>query len=208
MANGIVYSITPVPAGQQPTTGQVQQDETGDIFNFSDPNFPNTGLSVNSICSFTLSTSPKGTTIASSLAALTMNPPQVINTSVSENITAILGDVITITKGAVLTGNVTINGGKVIVDQSAQIQGSVNVTADGIIVARGGGQVNGNSIGINSGGSMKVINGGSVTGNSIGINQGGRMIIGNSNGPGTITGPISITGIRDISVTPDSSIIG
>jgi hypothetical protein len=186
-------------------SGQVQQDETGETFPFSGQDL--TGLSVNSIVSFTLNTDRDDNTTASMLTLLTMNPPQTIKDSVSENITAVLGDVITITKGATLSGSVTINGGKVIVDPNSSISGGVTVNG-GIIVARGG-QVGGGMININNGGSIKAVGGGSISGNGIVINQGGRMIAGNSNGTGiiaTATGTtISIQGIRRITVADDGT---
>ena len=132
---------------------------------------------------------------------------QTISSSSSNPITANVGDIYTITGAStVVSGAITINGGKVIVDQNAQISPPtpVNVTADGIIVARGGGQVTGGVV-INTGGSMKVVKNGQVTG-TVGINQGGRMLVGNGDGPGTINGSISITGIRDITVNPNSTI--
>ncbi|HXD92308.1 MAG TPA: hypothetical protein VNX01_03805 [Bacteroidia bacterium] len=209
MATGIVYSIDPAPVGANPTSGQVQQDETGDIFQFTDPNFPNTGLALNAQCTFDIVTSPKDPTLsyATNLQPLVLSPPQSITGPYTGNITANVGDVYTIsTAAAVVTGNVTINGGKVIVDQNAQINGSINVSGDGIMVARGGGQVKGGVV-MSSGGSLKVVNKGKVTGN-ISVSQAGRMIVGNANGPGFITGTVDIQKIRAFDITAGSSITG
>ncbi len=207
LATGTVYSITPVPAGQQATTGQVQQDETGDIFNFSDPGFPTSGLTLNSSCSFTLTPSPKDDTvfIASGLGPAPVPRLQDITASVTQDITAQLGDVITIKNSAVLTGTVTINGGKVVVDQNATISGAINVNSNGIVVAKGGGTISG-GIAISTGGNMKVVNQGNVTG-SIVANGAGVIIVGNKNGPGFITGNIDVSGgLRAMRVSVASTI--
>jgi hypothetical protein len=209
MATGIVLSID--PSG---TTGQVQVDETGETIAFNDANFPNTGLTAtapNNSCTFDIDLVPqtnRGSVAQYYATNMQVAPPprnQSITSAVTQDITALVGDIITIsTAAAVVTGNITINGGKVIVDQDAQITGNVTVNSDGIFVARNKGKIMG-SIGINSGGSLKVVNKGKIVGN-IGISQGGRMIIGNQNGGGIVTGAISIASIRSVSITADSTI--
>jgi hypothetical protein len=209
MATGIVFVVGQNADGTPATFGKVQQDETGDIFGFQDPNFPNTGLVAGNACTFDLITDPNDptSTIATNLQPLVLAPPQNITGPYTGNITANVGDVYTIsTAAAVVTGNVTINGGKVIVDQNAQINGAVNVSADGIIVARGGGQVKG-GVTMSTGGSLKVVNKGKITGN-ITMSQAGRMIVGNANGPGFITGTVDIQKIRAFDITAGSSITG
>jgi hypothetical protein len=207
MATGIVLSLTPAPGGAPSTSGQVQQDETGDIFNFQDTNFPNTGLKLNGSCTFDLIQSPKDPTsfYATNLAVAPAPRLQTINGPTGD-ITALVGDVITITSSAaVVNGTITISGGKVVIDQNATVNGPVNVNADGIIVAKGGGSITGN-IGMSTGGSLKVVKNGSITGNVI-ASQAGRIIVGNQNGPGFITGTLDIQGLRDLRVTPDSKIV-
>lgn len=210
MAIGIIYSITPAPSGSPSTSGQVQQDETGDIFNFLDPNFPNAGLKLNDSCTFDLAQSPKDPTvyIASNLQVLVLAAPKNIIAPYTGNITANVGDVYTISgAAAIVTGDIIINGGKVIVEQSAQVNGAKihQITMDGVFVTRKGGQVNGN-ININTGGNLKVINKGNVVGN-INVNQAGRIMVGNQNGPGFVTGTLDIQGLRVMQVTPDSKIV-
>jgi hypothetical protein len=207
MATGIVYSINQDSSGLPPTTGQVQQDETGEIFTFSDRNFSNLGLKVNDPCTFDLFLSISGTYTAENLQPFVASPPQNITGPYTGDITANVGDVYTISSAAaVVTGNITINGGKVIVDQNAQVNGTVNVSADGIIIARGGGQVKG-GVTMSTGGSLKVVNKGKITGN-ITMSQAGRMIVGNANGPGFITGTVDIQKIRRFDITAGSSITG
>ena len=77
------------------------------------------------------------------------------------------------------------------------------------MVVKGGGQVTGNGgVVINSGGNLKVVGGGVVGNGSVIINGAGRMIVGNADGPGLVSGAISITGIRGIKVADNSSITG
>ena len=208
MATGIVYSISPAPVGVNPASGQVQQDETGEIFNFSDPNFPNTGLAVNSPCTFDIVLNIKShLSEATNLQPLVLAPPQNITGPYTGDITANVGDIYTISSAAaIVTGNVTINGGKVIVEQNAQVNGAVNVSSDGIIVARGGGQVKG-GVTMSTGGSLKVVNKGKING-SVTMSQAGRMIVGNDNGPGFIAGTVDIQSIRRFDITAGSSITG
>jgi hypothetical protein len=209
MATGIVFVVGQNPDGTPATFGKVQQDETGDIFLFQDPNFLNTGLVAGNACTFDLITDPNDptSTIATNLQPLVLAPPQNITGPYTGNITANVGDVYTISSAAaVVTGNITINGGKVIVDQNAQVNGAVNVSADGIIVARGGGQVKG-GVTMSTGGSLKVVNKGKITG-SVTMSQAGRMIVGNANGPGFITGTVDIQKIRRFDITAGSSITG
>lgn len=211
MATGIVLSID--PSG---TTGQVQVDETGETLPFNDPNFPNTGLTATAptnACTFDILEEPVSPTSLSVILYYATNmqiAPVVNNVSISGSsgaITANVGDIYTISSAAaIVTGAVTINGGKVIVDQNATINGAVTIGADGILVARGKGKVNGAII-VNTGGSMKVVNNGHVAGTVV-ASQAGRMIIGNDNGPGSITGTITIQKIRSFIVTAGSTITG
>jgi hypothetical protein len=209
MATGTVLVVGQNADGSPAPFGKVKQDETGDVFAFQDPNFLNTGLVVGSPCTFDLIPDPNnpGLSIAQNLQLLVLAPPQNITGPYTGNITANVGDVYTISSAAaIVTGNVTINGGKVIVDQNAQINGVVNVSADGIIVARGGGQVKG-GVTMSTGGSLKVVNKGKITGN-ITMSQAGRMIVGNENGPGFINGTVDIQRIRAFDITAGSSITG
>jgi hypothetical protein len=209
MATGVIIRIGVNPDGTEGTFGKLQQDETLDVFPFQDPNFLNTGLIIGSPCTFDLITDPNDPTayIAVNLQPLVLAAPQNITGPYTGNITANVGDVYTISSAAaIVTGNVTINGGKVIVEQNAQLNGAVNVSGDGIIVARGGGQVKG-GVTMSSGGSLKVVNKGKITG-SITMSQAGRMIVGNDNGPGFIAGTVDIVKIRRFDITAGSSITG
>ncbi|MFI5140842.1 MAG: hypothetical protein ACHQII_00675 [Bacteroidia bacterium] len=209
MATGTVLAIGQTTDGSPPTFGKVQQDETLDIFGFQDSNFPNTKLVVGSHCTFDLVPYPADPTalIATNLQPLILAAPQNITGPYTGDITANVGDVYTISSAAaIVNGNVTINGGKVIVEQNAQLNGAVNVSADGIMVARGGGQVKG-GVTMSTGGSLKVVNKGKITGN-ITMSQAGRMIVGNDNGPGFITGTVDIQKIRRFDITAGSSITG
>ncbi len=211
MATGIVLSVDPIG-----TTGQVQVDETGETLPFNDPNFPSSGLSAtapNNAALFAIDAAADQETAQYYATGLKQAPPVnkvSISSSSSANVTANVGDVITISgSGTIVSGDININGGKIIIDQAqvSPTSGVVNVTADGIIVARNGGQVTNGNININTGGSMKVVNNGQVTGTVV-ISQAGRMIVGNANGPGIITGTIDIKGIRAIDISGGSVITG
>jgi hypothetical protein len=209
MATGTVFVVGQNADGSPSTFGKVKQDETEDIFGFQDKNFPNTNLVAGNPCTFDLITDPNDSTstIATNLQPLVVIPPKNITGPYTGNITANVGDVYTIsTANGVVTGDITINGGKVIVEQNALINGAVNVNADGIIVARGGGQIKGGVI-MSTGGNLKVVNKGQIKGN-ITMSQAGRMIVGNANGPGFITGTVDIQKIRRFDITAGSSITG
>ena len=204
MATGIVLSID--AAGD---TGSVQVDETNEILPFRDSAFPSSGLAVNSPCTFTVETDPANPKLfyATNLKGLAVPvpPPTTITGPFTGDVTVNAGEVATITgAAAIVNGNLILNGGKIIVEQNAQVTGTLHTITDGILVVRKGGQIKG-SVGIESGGSLKVVNKGQVKGN-IAINQAGRVIIGNENGPGFINGTIDIFRIRKFSVTIDSKI--
>lgn len=194
--------------------GTVTVDETDEIMPVVDRNFTSANFSIGQEVTFTITTDDNGNSIASGVQVAPTGQNVTITTSSSNPITANMGDVYTIKgKGTVVSGNISINGGKVIVDQNAVIQpaaGAGITVSGGVMVARGSGQVTGTVININQGGSLKAVNGGSITNSNISINQGGRMIAGNANGPGTIAGTISITGVRGVRVAEDgtSSITG
>jgi hypothetical protein len=210
MATGIVKTITPTgDPNIQPTTGTVEADETGEIISFEDPNFPATGLIEGDVCTFDVNMVPARdgtlTPIAINLAKVTVVESPITGPFTGD-ITANAGQTFLIKSAAgVVTGNININGGKVIVADSAQINGNVSVN-DGVFVARKSGGVKG-SILINGGGSLKVVNGGVIKGN-INITAGARLIIGNDNGGGTINGSLSIQKIRKIDITSTSKING
>lgn len=202
MATGIVKTIT------SPTQGTVEVDETGEILNFEDENFSTTGLREGSACTFDLRTvqGRDGSiiTLASNLQAVTVVESPITG-AYTGDITANVGQTYLIKSASgVVTGNININGGKVIVADSAQITGDVTVNNDGTFVARKNGVIKG-SILVNSGGNLKVVNGGLVKGN-INVTAGGRLIVGNDNGGGTINGSVSIQKIRKIEITNNSKI--
>jgi len=188
-------------------------DETDDVLNVTDPTFTSPTYTVGEWVSFTINTDDNGVSTISGVSALaTTGPIPPITGNYTADIVALPGQVYTITgAGTIASGNLTINGGKVIVEKNAQVTpptGSTIAVNGGIMVARGGGKITGNAIGINAGGSMKAVNGGSVTGNSIGVNNGGRMIAGNKNGAGTIAttpGTLTIQGIRALRVANDGT---
>jgi len=211
MATGFVLDIDATSGN----SGHVQVDETLEILYFKDGNFPTTGLKVKDKCTFDIlqnvpNIDPNGPTdMATNLQPLVVPspPPTNITGPYKGDLTANVGDVITVTgTSAVVAGNIIINGGKVIVEQGAQVNATAShqISKDGVFVARKGGQVNGN-ININTGGNLKVINKGNVVGN-INVNQAGRIMIGNQNGPGFVTGTLDIQGMRGMQVTPDSKI--
>ncbi|HTA61611.1 MAG TPA: hypothetical protein VK835_04115 [Bacteroidia bacterium] len=203
---GTIYSYVVNPDGSPSTTGQVQQDSTdpttpGPIYPFNDNNFPSLNLEDGEKCFFDLTDK----NVAINLRAFTNT--QTITGPYTGDLVANSGDVITIkTAAAVINGSITINGGQVNLNNNASIaKGTpVNVNANGVLVARTGGQVNGGVI-MNSGGSLKVVNGGKVLGGVV-ANSGNRLQVGNKKGPGSISGTLSITGIQDFNMTSGSSI--
>jgi hypothetical protein len=207
MTQGIVLSINP-----DGISGVVQVDETMENLNFRDTNFPNTGITnqaPNNACMFDVLPDPQsrisGVYYATHLATVPVGQPSTINGPWNKDVVANAGDVITITgAAAVVTGNLISTGGKIIVEQGANVTGNAHQVNGGVFVARKGGTVNG-PIGVNQGGNLKVVNKGTLNGN-ITVNQAGRMIVGNDNGPGFVKGSLTISGLRDMQVTPDSQI--
>ncbi|HXB40775.1 MAG TPA: hypothetical protein VNZ49_09550 [Bacteroidia bacterium] len=205
MATGIVLDFT----SDLHNAGHVKVDETGEILPYSDRNFPNTGLNLNDPCTFDIFPDPMnpGSYVATNLQKIGVVPPTNITQPFNGNVTSNPGDVITISgAAAVVTGNLIINGGKIIVEQSAQVNGNAHQLNDGALVARQGGLIKG-GINVDNGGNLKVVNKGKIVG-PINVNMGGRMIVGNDNGPGFITGTIDILKIRRFDITGDSKING
>lgn len=190
-------------------------DESDDVLNVFDTNFTSANFTLGEWVQFTINTDDNSNSSISGVSALaTGKPIPPITSSTTADITANMGQVVRITgAGTIASGNITINGGKVVVDGGAQIGPlpggaavSINVSG-GIIVAKGGGSIVNGGIVINQGGSMKAVNGGSISGGGMGINQAGRIIAGNATGPGTISavsGTLSIQGVvRGINVAED-----
>ena len=204
--NGTILSDVLNSDGTPSPNGQVQQDSTnpkipGAIYTFNDPNFPNLHLEDGDKCTFDLDNNN---------IAINIKPfsnTQTITGPYTGDLVANSGDVITIkTAAAIINGSITINGGQVNLNNNASIAQTaiVNVNANGVFVARTGGQVNGGVV-VNSGGSLKVVNGGKVLGGVV-VQSGNRLQIGNQNGPGTISGPFDVTGVQNFHMTPGSSI--
>jgi len=207
MATGIVLSVD--PSG---VSGQVQVDETGETLPFNDPNFPKTGITPNAptnACTFDIlgQVTPKGILYyAANLQAAGAPTTKTINGPFTGDLSAPIGTVIVITSAAaIVTGNINVSGGKVVVDASAQVNGNITVDTDGIVAVKGKGTIKG-GITLNTGGNLKVVNKGKIMGGIV-ITQAGRVMIGNNNGPGFINSPTDIDGkIRHFSITADSSI--
>lgn len=206
MASGIVYAFL----NDQKTLGQVQMDETQEIVPYSDKNFPNTGLNLNSPCTYDLVDDPSnpGQYMATNLQPIpTPAPtPTTITGPYTGDLNAGNGTTFIVTgSAAVVTGNIIINGGTVIVEQNAQVNAtSAHSVIGGVLVARKGGYVKG-TLNVDGGGSLKIVNKGKLTG---GINVSGalRVIVGNDNGGGIISGDITISKTRKVTITSTSSI--
>ena len=210
MNTGTVYAIGQNPDGSPSTTGRVLQDGTEMIYGFSDPNFPKTGLQVNSPCSFDLVPDPSDpsglTTIATNLQTYTPAAPKNITGPYTGDITANAGDTYTITgNAAIVNGNIIINGGIVYVEQNAQVIGkSHQVGAGGTFVVRKGGTAMGGVV-VATGGNLRVVNNGIVNG-SLSTSNAGVIIVGNNNGPGAINGSLNLNGVRSLKVNSNSTL--
>ena len=145
MTTGTVLSID--PSG---TTGQVQVDEMAETLPFNDLSFPSSGLTAtppNNACMFDVfqKIDPEtGQTIsyATNLKVATTPTTQTINGPYTGDLTAATGKVIIITTAAaIVTGDITVSGGKVVIDQSALVNGNINISAGGIVAIKGKGTI-------------------------------------------------------------------
>lgn len=211
MANGTVTSFNNNSTDPTIIYYGTVTDLMGDIYNVTDPGFNNSNFSIGGTATFSITTvvDAEGNFTAFGVKpGAPAPPPTTITGPYTGDITANIGDVYTVTgKEAVVTGNLIINGGTIIVEQQAQVNGtSHQISQGGVMFTRKGGNTNGN-ISINTGGCMKVVNNGTVRGN-IGINAAGKIMIGNQNGPGFITGTLDVQGgLRAMQVSPDSKIV-
>ncbi|MEO6303221.1 MAG: polymer-forming cytoskeletal protein [Bacteroidia bacterium] len=198
MALGKVESIDTV----DPTAGTVKEDETEQVYPFSDANFPTSGLKVGDPCTYEIDYSSRIPT-ATNLKAYAPTTKD-ITTTVQGPLTVNVGETLNVKKGGMVNGAITINNGNLFVEDTGGVVGEVTVNSQGSFIVRKGGMVNGNIM-INQGSACKVVNKGTVKGNIM-INSANRFIVGNDNGGGTITGSITVDKIRKVTITATSVI--
>lgn len=198
MALGIVYSIDPTDN----TKGEVKENETEQIYPFLDPNFPNTGLALNSNCTYDIDYTAR-TPTAINLAAY-VPTETIVTTSMAGPLTVNLGETLRVKNGGVITGGVVVNNGNLFVEDSGAVNGDVTVDKQGSLIVRKGGVITGGVV-VNNGSALKVVNKGKITGN-VNVMQANRLIVGNDNGGGTIVGSVTVDRIRKITITPTSKI--
>lgn len=183
------------------TSGTITENESGQTYAFSDPNFPNTGLSLtNNACTYDIDYTQR-TPIATNLASYTPSE-QIITGSVSGPITVNVGESYIVKNGGVVTGTVVVNNGNLFVQGTGQVIGDVTVNSEGSAIVRNGGMVNGSII-VNSGSALKVKSGGMVNGTIV-VNQANRVFFGDSTGGGNLTGSLTIDKIRKVTITATS----
>lgn len=197
MALGKVTTINP-----DNVSGTITEDESGQTYGFSDTNFPKTGLQVNSPCTYEIDYTQR-TPIATKLAAYTPTETD-ITTPVSGPITVNPGETLRVKNGGVITGSVVVNNGNLFVQGTGQVNGDVTVNAEGSAIVKNGGVVTGTVV-VNSGSAFKVKSGGMIRGN-VDVNKANRVIIGDADGGGSVVGAITITKIRNVTITATSSI--
>lgn len=199
MALGKVETINP----ENSQYGTVTEAESGDSFPYNDPNFKSTGLQVGSECTFDIDFNAKDP-VATNLQPYTATE-KIITEPFSGDITSQAGETIRIKKGGMVRGNVTMSSNSTLfIEDDGVVEGTVTVNDGSNAIVRKGGMVRGN-VTINNGAVLKVVNKGTVKGN-ITYNSGNRLIIGNNNGPGTITGSITTDRLRKLQITADSTI--
>jgi hypothetical protein len=198
MALGIVYSIDPTDN----TKGEIKENETEQIYPFVDPNFPTSGLGLNSNCTYDIDYSAR-TPTATNLAAYV--PSEIIiDTPTAGPLTVNPGETMRVKTGGVVTGNVDIKNGNLFIEDTGVVNGDITVDQQGSFIARKGGKVTGN-VNIMNGSAMKVVNKGRITGN-VTITKANRFIIGNNVDGGTIIGSVTVDKIRKVTITPTSKI--
>lgn len=184
-----------------PTTGTIIEDESGQVYEYNDPNFPNTGLKSGDPCTYDIDYTQR-IPVATNL--LPYVPSEVvITTPVSGPITVNPGESLKVKNGGVITGSVVINNGNLFVQGTGQVNGDVTVNAEGSAIVKNGGVIKGNIV-IASGSAMKVKNGGTVRGNIL-IDKANRVMVGDADGGGKIYGSLTIDKIRKITITATST---
>jgi hypothetical protein len=196
MALGKVETIS-----ADPTIGTIIEDESGQVYGYNDPNFPQTGLKVGDPCTYTIDYAQR-IPVASNL--LPYVPTEtVITTPVAGPITVNVGESLKVKNGGKITGSVIINNGNLFVQGTGEINGDVTVNQEGSAIVRNGGMIKGSVI-INSGSALKVRSGGIIRGN-VDVTKANRVLIGDNDGGGIIYGALTIDKIRKVTITVTST---
>jgi hypothetical protein len=185
------------------TSGFVSVDDAEETYPFTDVNFPNTGLQEGDACTFDIDFTQRQP-VATNLQKV-VPLPRIINSAVSGDINMAVGETITVVRNGSVTGNIVVNSGRLIIENTGQVTGDVTLNNGGDLVVRKGGILKGH-VGSIKGGVLKVVGNGSIINTIITLDNCNRVVIGNNNGPGKIEGEIKIKKIRRFSVTQDSSV--
>ncbi len=198
MALGKVESIDAV----DPSLGTIIEDESGQSYAYSDPNFKLTGLVVGSPCTYDIDYTAK-IPVATNLKPYTPATTD-ITTVVTGPVTVNPGETYTVKKGGVVNGAINVVNGNLIAEDTGTVNGDVTIDSQGSFVVRKGGVVNG-AINVVNGSACKIVNKGVVKG-AINVGNANRIIIGNTNGGGIISGEITINRVRKVTITATSTI--
>jgi hypothetical protein len=202
MPLGKVESIDPIDN----TKGTVREDETNEVFNYSDDEFATKNLAVGDSCSFDVDYTLRQP-VATNLQKVTIVPTKVINREETGPLTILAGETVIVKEGGNVKGDIKIINGKLVVAANGATEGRTDISEGGRLVVKEGGNVKGD-IHIVKGSALKIIGGGKVTGNIYipKANSLNRFILGNADGPGSITGALDMFRVRNISITAESKI--
>lgn len=189
-----------VPAPGPGTSGTILIDET-------DPpetiiyDFEATVFNVNDPVSFDID---PATGKAINVKLVTAAPSSRDVTGPSGGFTVQPNETVTVKNGGVVTGDITVNAGKLIIGNGGQHTGVLTIINGGSAIIRGTGNRTGTVDG-QDGTTLKVVNGGTSSGD-VSITKASHLIIGNANGGGKVNGAITIQKIRKVIITATSKV--
>jgi hypothetical protein len=162
--------------------GTVRPDESGETYEFTDRNFPTTGLGVGDECMFDITCFKYVGCSASNLQPITIKK-RVIKNDVVEDLTIGQMDLVVIKDSAKLTGNVSISGGELKI-KSGTVDGLIDINNGGFALLKDG--VVTGAITVNKS-RMKIVNG---TAQSSFTSKGDGELVSRSGG--VVTGAITV----------------
>lgn len=197
MATGIIESITSVNGDLK--AGTVLTDETRDVLQFKAQQIT---CDVGDPVSFDITINQGGNSIATGMVCIAGevdHPLSPITGIVNDNLTVAENQKLTIRNGGNVTGNISINGGKVRVAGGGNVTGNISINNSGTLRVVGG-TTTGDVSAVNAE-IIRISSGGNVTGN-ISVNSGHRMVIED----GSIGGSLSVQDTYKIAVKSNATI--